>query len=178
MAAKRERAEEAARSLPRQRESADVHYEVVALACREQWGADWRDLGWATMIYACAGDFHGELAKIRAEGFEGDAVAELQRRGGAGCGFEHRVWLGVGVEGPKDTLDTAYIPCPFVCGTCPECGSALQHDRWNEDERFDPRPIPYAAARFAVPPASEWRGLAEKGYGGGSYHDPSGRTSA
>lgn len=107
-------------------------------------------LGWGTMTYAC------------------DA-----------CGFEWKVWLGLGVEGPE-ALRTAglYVASPFTIGRCPawpikpgataaeraqfrhltQCTGSMSHVRWAEDEEFAPLLIPDDAARFVLDP---WHGSAQ-----------------
>lgn len=131
-------------------------YRKLAEALEDFYGADFRDLGWGTMHYGCAGPQHD---------------------GGIGCGFQHQVWLGLGVEGPPEVradLDL-FIPAPMGCGGCPDCGRRLQHIRWNSDEEFAPVAIPDDAARFYVPTRRKWRLLAD--YGGADYRDPTGRTN-
>jgi hypothetical protein len=118
-----------------------------------------RMLAWGTMIYACGGKRPGP--------------------GGNGCGWEHRVWLGVGCEGPKNLKDHGVtVPVPFMCGTCPECGGQLHHDRWNEDEDFkELRLIPEDAARFFLPDEDGIKASIQSNYGGADYEDPQGLTT-
>jgi hypothetical protein len=115
---------------------------------------------WGTMIYACAGPLH-------------------LRSGDKGCGWEHRVWMLLGVEGPPELRKSGmYIPAPFFCGTCPECGGSLCHDRWDQDEEWEQpgRELPPAVAYFSVPAPPLAGQLARRGYGGAEYIDPTGRT--
>lgn len=104
-----------------------------------------RELVWGSMIYAC------------------------------GYGHEERYYLGVGVEGPRDFRERgAYIPCPFIAGSCPQCGLPMKHKRWNEDENFDDlRPVPDGARYFRIPGeklAAEF--LRDAAYGGAELVDP------
>lgn len=147
-----------------------------------------RALAWGTMIYACSGTTERRplsVAMIQG-GIDGGHITQEDAPryrehvpAKPPCGWEHRVWLGLGCEGPKrDEDEPAYIPVPFVCGTCPNCETgALQHDRWNEDQEFGPRPFPEDAPRFVLPERDEWERLAVKGYGGADYLDPSGATT-
>lgn len=115
---------------------------------------------WATFIYACAGKKPSPESK--------------------GCGWEHRVWLMIGVEGPEPhKREGNTIPAPFFCGVCPDCGGSLHHDRWAEDEFFDHpgRALPPDVAYFSVPTPAEARQSASSGYGGAQYTDPTGRTT-
>lgn len=117
-----------------------------------------RARAWGTMIYACMGP--------------------RPAPGSTGCGWLHRVWLGVGVEGPPDLrARELVVPAPMFCGACPRCEGMLGHDRWNEDEAWEPRSFPTEVARFTVPDVAEARRLAGEGYGGANYEDPSGRTT-
>lgn len=112
--------------------------------------------GWLTMIYACAG------LKLSSER--------------SSCPFEHRVWCGLGVEGPA-VVAAGMIPSPFFCGACPQCGGRLVHDRWGEDEEHDPPvPIPASAARFILPVGAVRRRNYAAGYAGAHYVDPTGVT--
>ncbi len=147
---------------------------------------DFRELGWGTMIYACSGTTarsalpeetirrgieEGHITEDEAPRFRESIEAK------PACGWEHRVWLGLGCEGPDREGET-YVPVPFVCGTCPNCGTgSLQHDRWNEDQSFGPRPFPEDAPRFVLPAEEEWEKLAAKGYGGADYVDPTYATT-
>lgn len=148
---------------------------------------DWRDLGWGTMVYACSGTTARPPLpeEVIQEGIrqrhikEADAPALREGiRAKEACGWEHRVWLGLGCEGPEQLKrDLATVPVPFICGRCPGCETgSLQHARWNEDEEFEPRPIPPGAPRFLIPAEEEWSKLAIRGYGGADYVDPTGRT--
>lgn len=99
-------------------------------------------LGWGTMTYACDR-----------------------------CGFEWKVWLGFGVEGPEALREHGlYVPSPFTAGTCPswpikpdattddrklfqhltKCDGRMGHVRWGEDETFGPLLIPDDAPRFVL----------------------------
>lgn len=99
-------------------------------------------LGWGTMTYACEA-----------------------------CGFEWRVWLGLGVEGPPSLREVGlYVACPFVVGRCPawpvkpgatdedrarfahltRCDGQMSHVRFAQDETFAPRLMPDDAPRFVL----------------------------
>lgn len=133
----------------------DEHRLVYYRRCIDVVGEN-RDLAWGTMIYACKGE----------------------TRGNPGCGWEHRVWLGIGVEGPPTLREvSATVPSPFFCGRCPRCGLGLAHDRWREDEEFDaPRPFPDDVARFIVPTIEKAQQFIDTSYGGADYIDPTGQT--
>jgi hypothetical protein len=142
------------RADPMPRPNADRPWEFdnerVADIVRRAVGKD-REAFWGSMIYACGGERPSPTR--------------------SGCGFEHRVWLGVGVEGPPE-LKAAdlMIPCPMFCGTCPDCGGVLFHDRWNEDEEFDLTwELPAGTAAFVVPGKGTLKRHAEQGYWGAEY---------
>lgn len=99
-------------------------------------------LGWGTMIYSCE---H--------------------------CGFEWRVWLSLGVEGPPTLRDAElFVPAPFGGIRCPAwpiksgataeerarfqhmtaCTGSMSHVRFAADEEFEPRLIPDDAPRFVL----------------------------
>lgn len=150
----------------------------------------WRDLGWGTMVYGCSGTHERPPMPegVIQEGIRGGYIKEEDaprlregRPGKEPCGWEHRVWLGLGCEGPpalREDDDESFIPVPFVCGTCPSCETgALQHVRWGEDEEFEPTKIPDGRPRFLVPEEGEWEALAARGYGGADYVDPTGATT-
>lgn len=91
------------------------------------------------------------------------------------CAWEHRVWLGVGIEGPPAlTEHEATIPAPFMAGRCGGCNDGqLSHVRWNDDETWDElRPIPAGQAAFVVPTAEDADRLAQQSYGGAEYISP------
>lgn len=91
---------------------------------------------------------------------------------GGGCGWEHTVWLGLGVEAGKVT-----VPCPMFCGRCPDCDGPLSHVEWNRDVTFEePTPIPAGVARFVLPLKAKAREFAVSGYGGAEYIDPTLQT--
>jgi hypothetical protein len=121
-------------------------------------------LGWGTMVYRCEA-----------------------------CGYEARVWLSLGVEGPQVLRDASlYLACPFTmrCWACAgkpvEAGDPLppapfnkqplngtmSHVRFDHDEHFDPLLIPDNAARFVLPTAV-WGGSE-----GADIHVPSGALAA
>lgn len=74
------------------------------------------------------------------------------------CGFEWRIWLSLGVEGPPQFRASGlYLAAPFMV-RCPAwpgmkgCDGQMQHVRWIEDETFrEPVLIPDAVARFVLP---------------------------
>lgn len=99
-------------------------------------------LGWGTMTYACET-----------------------------CGFEWKVWLTLGVEGPPSLREhDLYVPAPFTLSSCPAwpvnpdatederaglrhmhaCTGRMSHVRFREDEEFAPRLIPDDAPRFVL----------------------------
>jgi len=126
-----------------------------------------RVLAWGTMIYACSG------AATRSR-----LASSVERP--KGCGWEHRVWLCLGVEGPQPLKEAhATVPCPFYCGRCPECKSPLAHDRWNEDETFGGlKDVLADTAYFSLPSVAQARKNVKIGYGGADYVDPTGKTNA
>lgn len=116
-------------------------------------GSDGR-LAWGTMTYAC------------------------ESRSGPSCGFEHRIWMLLGVEGPP-ALKAAdlYVASPFFCGTCPGCGGGLVHTRWSDDEEWPTlRPLDPGVAFFRLPTRSEAAQHVRRNYMGAEYEDPTGRT--
>lgn len=154
--------------------------------------ADFRRIGWATMVYACHGT--GERRPLPeaviSEGIAAGHFEEEDRpRLAAGraarpaCGWEHRVWLTLGVEGPPALKGEGeeygpWIPSPMMCGTCPNCEGGLAHVRWNDDVQYEvPEPVPEDAPRFFVPEVREFERLAARGYGGADYVDPTGVTT-
>lgn len=149
---------------------------------------EYRELAWGTMIYACHGQSAREPMPERVikegilSGHFTQEQAEAARQGREEkppCGWEHRVWLCLGIEGPERLKDEAklYLPCPFYCGTCPQCGGGLAHDRWNEDTEFDPRSLPRDVPYFVVPAIEKAKEFAEQAqYGGAEYIDPTGAT--
>jgi hypothetical protein len=99
-------------------------------------------LGWGTMVYACDR-----------------------------CGFEWKVWLALGVEGPPNVKSLGlYVPAPFKAGRCPSwpvkpdatpeeratfrhltrCDGEIGHVRFREDEEFEPALIPDDSPRFVL----------------------------
>jgi hypothetical protein len=135
------------------------HYEVVRKAIRSH-----RDLVHGTMTYACMGP------RPTREEMAAAAPAAARRKG---CGYEHRVYLGLGVEGPEALREAGLvIPCPFYCGTCPECDSGMAHVRFADDEHFDPRPRPDGVPYFVVPGKKSAADHAAAGYGGADYVGP------
>jgi hypothetical protein len=88
-----------------------------------------RDLCWGTMRYRCES-----------------------------CGFDWRVWLALGVEGPASLKSRClYMPCPFTI-SCPAwpnmqpCEGHMSHINWAEDERFpEPQLPPDSVPRFVLP---------------------------
>lgn len=157
IAKRAERERKAHERAERQRFDAPGHghhegYVRAADAMESVYGERWRELCWATMVYACVGENPSPQT--------------------SGCGWEHRVWLGVGVEGPPEVKERKeFIPCPFYCGRCPQCGARLAHERWNEDEEFEPRPFPPGVSKFVVPTMAEAEKLASTGYGGADYRE-------
>lgn len=139
-----------------------MHYNKVRVAVEGLVASTGYDpaTAWGTMTYGCMG--------LRPT------------PGSEGCGFEHTVYLGLGIEGPAVLRDAdAIIPSPAFCGSCPKCGGSLGHTDWNRDETFAlPVPVPDTAARFRVPTPEEARTLAAVNYGGAEYEDPSGETTS
>jgi len=70
------------------------------------------------------------------------------------CGEIEPIYLGVGVEGPKELRDDGlYIASPYGGPQCPTCRKGrTKHVRWNEDQHFDPMPAPEGALCFIIPP--------------------------
>ena len=88
------------------------------------------------------------------------------------CGYEARIWLSLGVEGPEQLRDAGlYLPCPFIVRCLAwiyepaadplqqyrPCEGEMPHVEWQRDERFEPRLIPDDALRFVLP-RGVWRG--------------------
>lgn len=122
---------------------------------------------WCSMVYRCAGPKEDVGEKVRqmedADSKE-EAMKVLEE---SGCGFERRVFLGVGCEGPPELREAnLVIPVPMYAGICPRCGSSLQHVRWNEDEAFEEKDPPEDAAYFVVPGKATAARYAEGGYAG------------
>ena len=118
-----------------------ARYADIYRAIRETFpGVDPVETGWAMLYYACTN----------------------------GCGFQHRVWLGLGVEGP-DELEEHRVPCPFFCDVCPNCRERLAHDLWDKDEEFPPMAIPAGAARFVLPDEAQARQFSSDNYVGAAY---------
>lgn len=155
---------------------------------------DGRELVWGSMIYACTDppepsrpvppSWDNIVAKA-PEGYwaaRGGVPKTIVVNGvecfppkAGGCGHEERYYLCVGVEGPPERRERdAYIPCPFIAGSCPQCGLPMKHERWNEDETFDDlRPVPDGARYFRIPDeklAAEF--LRDAAYGGAELVDP------
>lgn len=88
-----------------------------------------RDLCWSTMLYRCEK-----------------------------CEFTWRVFLALGVEGPKSLRrHDLYVPCPFMIG-CPAwpnmevCDGKMSHIDWNKDETFSEPVVPGdGEPRFVLP---------------------------
>jgi hypothetical protein len=155
---------------------------------------DRRDLVWGSMTYGCTDT--ATPARPVPPGW--DRIVEQapagywDERGGvpetieldgrrffpakpAGCGHEERYYLGLGVEGPGELRERmAFIPCPFVAGSCPRCGRSMSHVRWSDDETFDEPygPPPSGARYFRVPDETQAREWASKGYGGAELVAP------
>lgn len=156
---------------------------------------DHRDLVWGSMIYACTDKPTGptsvppdwdRIVENAPEGYwderggppeitvDSDGRRWFPPKPG-GCGHTTRYYLGVGVEGPPELRErNAFIPCPFVAGSCPKCGLPMSHVRWNEDETFEE---PYGTAPagiryFRVPDESLQRRNAEQGYSGAELVQP------
>lgn len=130
------------------------NYQRVIDACEQTYGDDFRALAWGTMIYACQGK-----------------RVPVTTMGALPCGFEHRVWLGLGVEGPPALKGRGlWVPAPFYCGRCPNCTGAVAHVRWHEDEEWEePRPFERSVPRFLVPSRGKARRYARDNYGGANY---------
>jgi len=63
------------------------------------------------------------------------------------CGYEERMYLEVGVEGP---LGKKKMPCPF-CITCPKCESLnMIHVDWDKDESFEARELKNGESYFKL----------------------------
>jgi len=70
------------------------------------------------------------------------------------CKHIEPIYLGVGVEGPKELRDEGlYIPSPFGGPPCEVCGGETSHVFWGSDEHFDPRMPPDGARYFCIPEA-------------------------
>lgn len=106
---------------------------------------NFRDMVWGSMVYSCT----------------------------ARCDYEHRILLGVGVEGPPALKEAGYtIPSPFICGRCPRCGGLMQHDRWDEDEEGEPRELTeeeHSKPRFVIPGKATLKTNAKQGYYGADF---------
>jgi hypothetical protein len=139
------------------------HYTIVRAHVERTYGPDYRKLAWATFIYACHGDMRRQTGQ---RNFDPSKIT--------GCGYEHRIWLGVGVEGPPDAkAQGLVIPSPMFAGSCPKCGGMMGHVRWNEDETWDePREIPEDVHRLLVPSSRKSKKLAKSNYGGGQLVAP------
>lgn len=146
-----------------------------------------REWVWGSMVYGCQDrprpahppppNFDAIYNDPRAKE-HGYVKPELDADGNIpakpeGCGWDRRVYLCLGVEGPEWLrCDELYIPAPFVAGTCPQCGLPLSHARWADDETFEwPRPAPDGEALFLVPTESQAVDLAKRGYGGAYLRD-------
>lgn len=146
-------------------------------------------LVWGNMTYACRGRYSrparpvppdwDEIVKNAPEGYweKRGGVPEIvdgmfpAQLGVVACGYEHKIWLGVGVEGPPSirALDCC-VPSPFYCGKCPQCGGEMVHVRWREDEEFKPRPFTDSdLPRLVVPSPEKAKEYVESGYGGGEF---------
>jgi hypothetical protein len=131
------------------------------------------DLVWGSMVYACQGDFHGALERAREAGESTDPVFRKSATGELGCGYERRIFMGVGVEGPNVLREQKrFIPSPAHAGRCPKCGSSMAHVRWNDDEEFEPRPVRPEEPYFRVPARARGIAFARQGYGGGELLEP------
>lgn len=126
-----------------------TNYVATINAAQHRFGDGFRKLVWSTMVYACVGR---------------NPSPETH-----GCGWEHRVFLGVGIEGPWDRGKDPLVPCPFYCGRCPKCGSRLAHERFGEDEIFDPILRPPGVSHFVLPSIAVAEKSAAGGYGGADY---------
>jgi hypothetical protein len=121
------------------------------------------------------GHFDGETARVPHVMLVREAVALLGRGTMTyqcdACGFEWKVWLAFGVEGPAELREHGlYVPAPFKAGRCPSwpvkpgatvedrrtfqhltrCEGQMGHVRWAQDEVFAPRLIPDDAPRFVL----------------------------
>lgn len=67
------------------------------------------------------------------------------------CKHLEPIYLGVGVEGPKELRDSSlYIPSPFST-SCKKCGGTMNHVFWGSDEQFEPMAPPSGARCFVIP---------------------------
>jgi hypothetical protein len=138
-----------------------------------------RELVWGTMTYAC----HGQRERsampenVIQEGIKGGYLTEAQAEDARKsappappCGHEHKIWLGVGIEGPSElrAIDL-YLASPFSCGRCPQCGGEMVHVRFQDDERFDPCQRPEGVRYFILPTVEQAKANAEKGYHGAEF---------
>lgn len=63
------------------------------------------------------------------------------------CGYEKRMYLEVGVEGPPGKKK---MPCSFYI-KCPMCGALdMNHIDWHRDEAFKPREIKRGESYFRI----------------------------
>lgn len=141
------------------------HYRKV----RKAVGPQRRDLVWGSMIYACSGSKEDSMKKMERvrQADSKEKQAQIMREG-SGCGFERRVQLGVGCEGPPYLKEAdSTIPVPFIAGCCQECGGTLQHVRWDEDENYgEERERAANLAAFLVPGKSTAARYAARGFAG------------
>lgn len=128
-----------------------------------------RGLVWGSMVYGCTGDKEASakmMERVRQAGSKEEQAKIMQA--GSGCGFERRVLLGVGCEGPPALKEAGLtIPVPFMAGVCEECGGGLQHIKWNLDNDYgEERERAVNLAAFLLPGKSTAARYAQEGFGG------------
>lgn len=68
------------------------------------------------------------------------------------CKHIEQIYLGVGVEGPKELRDKGlYIPSPFGGPRCENCNGPTTHVFWNQDANFEPVEPPAGVRCFVIP---------------------------
>lgn len=128
---------------------------------------------YASMVYRCQGKRFREAS---ASGSAEEAAKALEE---SGCGFEHRIYLGIGCEGPPALKEAGtWIPVPMHAGVCQNCGGGMIHVRWNEDEEFGEKDAPEGAALFIVPGKGTANGYSVRGYGGAELIRTEGEKAA
>lgn len=144
-----------------------VEYARQYRKVRKEGGPARRRRVWGSMVYRCRGvrqDPGETLKKMEAAGSKEGAAKVLE---GEGCGFERRVYLGIGCEGPPALKEAGlFLPVPMYAGVCENCGGGLMHVRWGEDEEFAEKDAPPDAALFIVPGKSTAARFAESGFAG------------
>lgn len=134
---------------------------------------------WGSMVYRCQGSKQESMERFREASASGSAEEAAKALEESGCGFEHRIYLGIGCEGPPELKESkTWIPVPMNAGVCPDCGGGMMHVRWGEDEEFAEKDPPEGAALFIVPGKSTAAGYAERGYAGAELIRTEGEEAA